>query len=361
VTRPAVPARPLADPAVRRVALVRLRVGLGDLLCSVPALRALRAARPDVHVTVVTWPETAPALDRQRSYVDELLPFPGHPGIPERPPDPDGWAAFVAACRHRRFDLAVQAYGGQPAANEVTSAVGAARTAGFFTPGAAEVDLATHLPYPHRRHEVDRHLDLFRFLGVPGGSPHLEFPLTDADLEEARRLRDEAGAPAGGYVCVHPGATAATRRWLPARFAAVADGLARQGLRVLLTGVAAERPVVRAVADAMRADAADLCGRTTLGGLAALVRRSRLLVGNDTGTAHLAAALGVPSVTVFQAGDERRWAARDGRRHVAVSAPVGCRPCPHQRCPIDLRCATGVAVEDVLAPALRLADTAVPA
>lgn len=361
MTAPPPPARPLADPLVRRVAIVRLRVGLGDLLASVPALRALRAARPDVHVTVITWREVAPVLERQRAYVDELLAFPGYPGIPERTVDPEGWEPFVEACRSRRFDLAVQAYGGQAQANAVTGCIGAARTAGFFTPGAVEADLSTHLPYPHRRSEITRHLELFRFLGVPGGTPELEFPLSTADVTEARTLQGEADTAAGRYVCVHPGATAASRRWLPERFAAVADGLARRSLRVIVTGVAGEEDLTRAVTAAMSEDAADLCGRSTLGGLAALLRESRLLVGNDTGTAHLAAALRVPSVTVFQAGDEHRWAAPDRDRHVPVSAEAACRPCPHQICPIDLRCATGVTVADVLTPALRLTRTAVPA
>jgi ADP-heptose:LPS heptosyltransferase len=348
------PSRPLADPEVRRVAFVRLRVGLGDLLASVPALRALRAARPDVHVTVITWSEVAPVLDRQEAYVDELLPFPGYAGIPERPVDGPAWRTFVAAAHARRFDLAIQAYGAQAPANAVTATIGARRTGGFFTPGAVDVDLATHLPYPFRRHEVDRHLDLVEFLGVPRGPRQLEFPLTAADREEADRVLADAGLVDEPYVVVHPGATAPTRRWLPERFAAVTDALAADGARIVLTGVRSEAAVTAAVAGAMAAPVVDLTGRTTLGGLAAVLARARLLVGNDTGTAHLAAALAVPSVTVFQAGDLARWAAEDRGRHIAVEAGVPCQPCPHQRCPIDLRCATGVTVDQVLTPARRL-------
>jgi ADP-heptose:LPS heptosyltransferase len=355
------PNRPLADPEVRRVAFVRLRVGLGDLLASVPALRALRAARPDVHVTVITWPEVATVLDRQAAYVDELLPFPGYAGIPERPVDGRAWPAFVAATRARRFDLAIQAYGGQASANAVTAAIGARRTAGFFTPGAVDVDLATHLPYPFRRHEVDRHLDLVEFLGVPRGPRHLEFASTAADREEADRVLGKQGVVDEPYVVVHPGATAPSRRWLPERFAAVVDALAADGARIVLTGVRSEAAVTAAVREAASAPIVDLTGRTSLGGLAAVLARARLLVGNDTGTAHLAAALAVPSVTVFQAGELARWAAEDRDRHVAVEAGVPCQPCPHQRCPIDLRCATGVSVDDVLTPVRRLLTEAVPA
>src|SRR4051794_37665116 len=74
------------DGEPRSIAVVRLRTGLGDLLCGVPGLRALRARLPAAHVALITYPEMGPIVERQRAYVDELIPFPGDPGIPERPP-----------------------------------------------------------------------------------------------------------------------------------------------------------------------------------------------------------------------------------------------------------------------------------
>lgn len=350
----AAPARPLADPDVRRVALVRLRVGLGDLLASVPALRALRAARPDLEVSYVTFPEVAPVLARQVRYIDDLVAFPGWPGIPERAVDRAGLAPFLATTRARGFDLAVQMYGRSPAANEVTERLGARRTSGFFTPGAYTADLATHLPYPERRREVDRHLDLVEFLGAPRGDDGLEFPLTEEDDGEAAVLLAAAGV-GPPYAVVHPGATAESRRWPPERFAAVADVLAERA-PVVLTGAPGEEPLTAAVAERMRASATDLCGRTSLGGLAAVVSSAALLVSNDSGPAHLAAALGTPSVTVFLAGDPDRWAAADRYRHRVVHADVTCRPCTLQRCPIDLRCATALAPRVVAEECLALLD-----
>ena len=240
------PARPLADPDVSRIAVVRLRVGLGDLLASVPALRALRAARPDATVSVITWPEVAGVLERQSAYVDELIAFPGFSGIPERPPDAAALPGFLAECRRRRFDLAVQMYGGQAPANEITALLGARRTAGFFTPGAWDADLSTHLPYPFRAREVHRHLQVVEFLGVPPGPETLEFPLRSSDHERCYALLRAHGLDEGRYACVHPGATAASRRWLPERFAAVADALVARGLRVAVTGVPGEEAVTAA-------------------------------------------------------------------------------------------------------------------
>lgn len=351
---PTTPSRPLADPQVRRVAVVRLRVGLGDLLASVPALRALRAARPDVEVTVITFPGVEAVLRRQAAYVDEMLPFPGHPGIAERRARLDLLPAFLRAARARRFDLAIQMYGGQRTANEITDLLGARRTGGFFTPGAWTPDLSTHLPYPFRAREVRRHLDLVEYLGVPPGSEALEFPLTDADRHEAAEVHRHHALRPGGYAVVHPGASAESRRWPAERFAAVADGLAAQGLQVVVSGVAAERRLTAETIRHMRAPAVDLCGATTLGGFAAVLHRAAVLVANDSGPAHLAAALGVPSVTVFLAGDPQRWA-HTGPAHQVAQAYVHCQPCGYQRCPIDFRCARELATEQVLARAADLA------
>src|SRR5690606_4039740 len=127
--------------------------------------------------------------------------------------------------------------------------------------------------------------------------------------------------------CVHPGATRPENRWPPERFAAVADELASRGHRVVLTGTDGERPLVARVADAMRAPAVDLAGRTDIGTFAALVADARVVVSNDTGAAHVAAATRTPSVVVFAPdGDPERWAPLDVDRHRRVGggpAPDG--------------------------------------
>jgi ADP-heptose:LPS heptosyltransferase len=339
---------------VRRVALVRLRVGLGDLLCSVPAVRALRRARPDLRVTVVTWPEMAPVVDRMSSWVDDLLPFPGVAGIPERPPQPAAWEPFLAEAAGRRFDLALQCYGDNPAANRVAAALGAPLVGGFaptgWTPPPGSEDL--HLRYPLGEHEVWRHLHLVERLGVPlaGGDGALEFPLHAEDEAAHAALLREHDLRPGRYAVLHPGASSPSRRWPVGSYAAVGDRLADEGLRVVLTGVEGERSVTAAVRAAMTRPCTDLTGATGLGGLAALLRDSRVLVGNDTGSAHLAAAVRAASVTVFQPGDPRRWA-HPGPRHRALVPDVACAPCPHLDCPIDFRCSRATTPEQVLVAA----------
>jgi ADP-heptose:LPS heptosyltransferase len=342
------------------VAIVRLRTGLGDLLCTVPALRALRRRLPRAHVALVTFAEMAPVVERMRAWVDELMPFPGHPGIPEREPRRGQIAPFFDAARKRRFDLALQMYGASAAAVEVTLGLGARRTGGFVSSRCAGVDGKTWIAYPGREHEIRRHLRLMRHLGAEPDGDALEFPVWAADRDSLARL---AGASLEApYALVHPGATSPSRRWPPERFAAVADALAERALTVVLIGAREERPLAARVRSAMRAPSVDVCGRTRLGELAALVEGAALVVGNDSGPTHLAAALGTPSVTIFLSGDPRRWA-HDPARHRVARAQVECNPCRHLSCPIDHRCATRVTVAAVVAEAeimLRVRRTMAP-
>src|SRR5690606_14965960 len=102
------------------------------------------------------------------------------------------------------------------------------------------------------------------------------------------------------------------------------DLVAATGLRVVLTGTIGERPVAGAVAQAMSAPVIDLCGTTSIGTLAAVFARARLVVSNDTGAAHVAAAVGTPSVVVFPAhGDPDRWAPLDRDLHARVCPEPG--------------------------------------
>jgi ADP-heptose:LPS heptosyltransferase len=295
---------------------------------------------------MISFAEVEDVVRRQHAYVDEFLPFPGHSDVPERPPPPaDVWQAFLAAARARRFDLAAQMYGALAAANRVTEQLGARIVGGFVTPGAHDAPLATHLPYPFRAHEIDRHLRLVEFLGAAPDGRHLEFPLTEEDRREATAVL----AGRTGYAVVHPGATAASRRWPAQRFATVADGLAERGVPVVLTGVRGEKDLVAEVAERMRRPALELAGRTSLGGAAAVVDGARLVVSNDTGIVQVAVARRVPTVTVYLAGDAARWRGADRRRHRAAAVDVGCNPCGLQACPIDFRCATELSPAAVLA------------
>jgi ADP-heptose:LPS heptosyltransferase len=311
------------DPLPRdgRVAVFRALPGLGDLLCAIPSLRAMRRARPDVEIALIGLPESAPLVARYSRYVDRFIPFPGFPGLPERRPDVRRIPGFLASVQSWGFDLAIQLHGAGEVTNNVVALLGARRMAGHYPKHAAPPDASLFLSWTEECSEVRRGLRLMAHLGWESDNERLEFPIDPRGAGEVASLpeADTFGRP---YVVLHPGASTPNRRWPPASFAAVGDELARAGYGVVLTGSHAERDVTAAVARAMEAPAVDLAGRTGLDALAVVLRRATLLVCNDTGVSHLAAALRVPSVVVFRDSSVERWAPLDRRLHRVAEGPV---------------------------------------
>jgi ADP-heptose:LPS heptosyltransferase len=311
-----------------RIAVVRALPGLGDLLCIVPGLAALRSAHPQAQITLVGLPSARWFVDAHPALVDDLLVVQGVPGLPEFEPDAAAARRFYAAAGARRFDLALQVHGSGVTTNLLTTMLGARHQVCAALPGAWRPP-GTVVPYPSDEHEIHRVLAVTTAAGAP--------PLgTDVDLGVDRSHRDEAEALLGGpalagrpYTCLHPGASRPANRWPPADFAAVGDRLAGAGRRVVLTGGQAETPITAAVAAAMTAPVVDLSGLTTVGTLGALFAGADVVVSNDTGAAHVAAAVRAPSVVVFPAhGDPARWAPLDRDRHRVVAPAPGAGPWP---------------------------------
>ena len=342
--------------APRSIAVFRA-LQLGDLLCAVPTLRALRRGWPAARVTLIGLPWARELAARFPVYVDEFVEFPGFPGLPERRCEPRAVLEFLRSIQERRFDLALQLHGSGEFSNPLVALLGARRTAGFYRDGHYCPDAATFLPWRDDEPEVERGVRLLTALGVASSGLELEAPLLQADLRELARIADERQLPRGSYVCVHPGAQLKSRRWYPERFAIVADELAARGLRVVVTGTAGEAELAKAIARRMRSPVVDLVGRTTLGGLTALIDGARLVVTNDTGVRHVAAARGTPCVAVACGSDVRRWPARESTQRL-LHADVPCRPCTHDRCPIGHACAHGVETREVLAAAYELLESA---
>jgi len=292
---------------------------LGDLLCAVPCFRALRRAWPAARITLVGLPWAKTFVARFTHYLDGFQEFPGFDGIPERGFDASRMQAFMA--RASAFDIAIQLHGNGSVTNRFLPSLRPTLTAGFFPAGQACPDPDRFIVYPEDEHEVRRLLKLVRHLGLPSSGEDLEFPLTHADYHEANQAMAEGGLRPGHFACVHVGARDAKRRWALGNFLQVADGLAARGMRIVLTGTSDEAEQTAVLREQLGASCLDLAGKTSLGGLAALLKTARLLISNDTGISHIAAALQVPSVVVFSASDPRRWAPLDTSRHRSLGDP----------------------------------------
>ena len=341
-------------PQIRRI-LVREVNWVGDAVLTLPALEALHARFPRAEITLLARPWVGglfaghPAVDRIIGYPSEDA----HRGVRGR------WR-LTRELKGGRFDLAVLFPNSLDAALTPWLA-GIPRRVGYPTDGRGW--LLTH-PVPSRstglaRHQVERYVAIVRALGGDGTlSPRL--PVT----EEARRksdelLREEGIASTGPLVALNPGSVyGSAKRWPADRFAVLADSLVEsRGATILLIGSGGERPVLNQVAAQMRRPAMNLGGRTDLVALVGVLERARLMLSNDTGAMHVAAAVGTPVLAVFGPTDPVATGPL-GRCDRVVRVPVRCSPCLLRECPIDHRCMTGVTVEEVLHEAQALLDAA---
>jgi ADP-heptose:LPS heptosyltransferase len=290
--------------------------------------------------------------DRFPRYLDEVVPFPGFPGLPERSPDLAALPPFLCRLQRGKFDLALQLHGSGALVNNICVLFGARRTAGFCEPAGYCPDPELFHPYPEHETEVRRGLRLLENLGLPTLGEELELPIREHERDAATRLLREGGIPTDAYACIHPGARAASRRWAPQRFGEVAARLHASGLAVVLTGSADVARLAGEVAHAAGVPVWTTAGRADLGAMAALIAGARILVSNDTMVSHVAAAVRTPSVVVTLGSDPARWAPADRVLHRPVFEDVPCRPCAGETCPIGHPCSENL-------QAGRVADVAV--
>jgi ADP-heptose:LPS heptosyltransferase len=284
---------PHAPGSTRRprppVALVLRALGLGDLLTGVPALRALRRGLPE-HEIVLAGPTPLGALIPLLGAVDRLYPLPGL--------EPMRWPGPPPA-------IAVDLHGNGPRSRELLERLSPGQLMGFAYPGYPDLQAP---PWRPDEHEVSRWC---RLAGTYGFA---------ADPGDLGLLPPAGPSPAPGAVVLHPGAKHGGRRWPPARFVTVAITLRAEGHRVVITGSRAESELASFVGRAADLPPGDvLAGRTDLAELAAVVAEARLVISNDTGTAHLATAFGTPSVVIFGPMAPSLWGPPPDRPwHVAL-------------------------------------------
>jgi ADP-heptose:LPS heptosyltransferase len=286
-------------------------LNLGDLLCTTPALRAIRGRFPTAEITFIGRPWAQNFISRLPT-VDRFLPFPGYPGIAESPED-----AAQAVSHWPRFNLAIQMHGSGAVSNGFITTLGAPRSVGFGPPG--ERRLTTALNWVESEPEPLRWLRLAESLGAAPAGLQTEFPVTPAERAKAAALiGPQAGHPMIG---LHVGASDPTRRWPVESFARLGDQLAElRQARIVLTGSESEQSLTAAVCRTMNAPAIDLAGMTDLGEFAAVISALDLLVTNDTGASHVAAATRTPSIVLFGPTRPDRWAPLDRRRHQVMDA-----------------------------------------
>ncbi|MBN1141037.1 MAG: lipopolysaccharide heptosyltransferase II [Deltaproteobacteria bacterium] len=320
--------------------LVRLPNWIGDAVMSTPALGAVRAFFPQAEITVAAPPAVA-ELFRSHPYCDRIVVLgqgSAFPGLAR-------WWAAAQALRRQRFDLAILFQNAISAAFLATLAR-CRRRIGYVTDGRGF--LLTHrAPTPdrgRRLHQVHYYLEMLKHFGIGDGKPILKLECTAEEREWARNRLGQ-----GQWIAINPGAAyGEAKRWFPERFAQVADGLAREfGCGILLTGGPGEIRIGSDIEAAMESRPLNLIGQTTVRQLMALLSQSSLMITNDSGPMHIAAAFGVPLVAIFGPTDHLTTSPWTDRAEI-IREDFPCAPCLKRKCPIDHRCMKAVSAEKVL-------------
>jgi lipopolysaccharide heptosyltransferase I len=287
---------PLRDLDPRRIGLIKPSA-LGDIVHSLPVLTALRRRFPSAHITWVVNRSYEPLL-QGHPHLDATLAFDRGAGRRGFWGGLRTFTRFLGELRRRRFDLVLDLQG-LLRTGLMTRLSGAARRVGLATAREGATWFYTDaVPVPdfHQTHAVDRYWLVAEALGA-GGPREFHVPL----LDDARRWADEVLRPLPRpWIAVGPGSRWLTKRWPPEHFAALARrAQARFGGAVVFVGTPDEVPLSAAVRQQVAGPALDLTGKTTLPQLAAVLARVDVMVANDTGPLHLAAALGRPVVAPY--------------------------------------------------------------
>ena len=286
-------------PGVRKIAVLRAN-GLGDFIFALPALEALRAAYPQAEIVLLAKAWHAAFLKDRPGPVDRVIVIPPYRGVSvghndsNIAEDPAEQKHFFACMHRERFDLAIQIHGGGRHSNPFLLRLGAQMTIGLKTPDAAPPD--RWVPYVYFQPEIVRYLEVVSLVGATVVTLEPHIAIVENDLAEVQRIVPDKGK---SLVALHPGASDPGRCWPEKKFAAVGDALAAAGAQIVITGTQAENHLVEAVIGSMKVEAQNLCGRLSLGGLAGLFSRCKVLISNDSGPLHLAAAVNTPTVGIY--------------------------------------------------------------
>ncbi len=305
--------------------VIRASNWLGDSVISIPAVRAIKRGRPDAEVTILA-PAKIAAVWQLVPEVDAVLSL-GKKSL---------WHAVRELRGAGNFDVGVVFPNSLRTALELWLA-GVPRRVGYA--GQRRRWLLNQVVRPVERkgpppHQVEHYLDLARSLGVEAAAGEIALAPPSPRMATLRRIGLCPGAAYGP-----------AKRWMPERFAAVAEAVGGQWV---LFGTAKDEAVGAEISAALGARCVNLIGQTTLEQLIDELRECQLLLTNDTGTMHLAALLGVPVVAVF-GSTEPSLTGPLGQGNQVVRHQVECSPCFLRECPLDFRCMKAVEVEEVVA------------
>ena len=341
--------QPLAPPkwdwqTIERILVIRLR-SIGDTVLATPSLMALKRFVPNARVDILLEDWVAPLLD-QFPHVDNVITLEGKTARAR--------TRIAREIRRNRYDVVYNLHGGTTAAL-LTRATGAKHRVGYPTYQYAR--LHNHLAPSSallwgrdKTHSAEQQLALLGWTGVPvSDRPPTTLAVTETAASQITRRLQNAGVTKEIAV-VHPAAAFATKQWAADKFAKIVDELIRRDLQVVVIATERQASIIEEMRTEARADFASFTD-LSLPEISALLARARFFVGNDSGIAHMAAAVGAPSVVIFGSSNTAHWRPWATAPAETVLEELDCQPCHGYFCEKfpEPECIKRVPVERVVA------------
>ena len=332
---------------IARILIVRTD-RIGDVVLSTPVITATRLAFPQAYIAIMVSPQTREIVAKNL-YLNEVIVY--DKKIRHR-------SFFQTLCfamdlKRKRFDLTIILHS-TVRVNVICFLAGIPKRVGYKR-GKMDFLLTDGLEYSKRlgeKHESEYSLDVLRSLGIEAKGSPLIMPVKKSDEKNIDNLLRENGLTEGEkFIVFHPGASSISKMWPSQNFARLADILIEKfKVRAVLISSPDQANIGKKVKDLMRNKVVFLCGRTSLGDLAALFKRASLFISNDSGPVHIACAVGVPVVSIFARNEKglspTRWRPL-GAKTVTLYKDVGCTECLAHNCKRDFLCLRSLVVEEV--------------
>ena len=347
----------------KRILIINLG-GIGDLLLSVPALRALKRLYQQAHISFLVVPR-AVELVKEFDFIDEVISFSFYNERAKffniKPESLKTLYIFLMDLKKKRFDMALNmrtlvSWGSAMKMALFFYFVGARYCVGrdtqgrgfFFDVKIRETDIG-------QKHEMEYDLDMVKALGGDISDRNIDLKIQDEDMIKVNRLLEDNRIGREEIIIgINPGGMH-SHRWLLKNFAEVIDALAgKVKCKFVITGGAWETDLFRRLEEMVNVGIIDLTNRTTIKELTALIKRCNLYITNDTGPMHIAAILKTPLVAIFGPGYLTRFDPRNiSDKAIVLHKKAECSPCNRVECD-SMKCLKIISPDEVAEAALRL-------
>jgi heptosyltransferase II len=334
---------PINDEKPEKI-IIRMPNWIGDLVMATPVLTDVRKAYPKAHITAMCRTPICDLLKNDRD-IDELFCFSKASAFERRSETRD----IIEKIRRGSYDLGIL----------LTHSFSSAwmfwrgnvkRRLGYKGKGRSLL-LTDKLPLPPQvkeQHLVLTYKMLLKPLGIPLSETKPRLFIADQELQEAQTLLENLGVtPGKRLIGINPGAAYGTAKcWLPERFREVTQKLlALDNVQIIYFGDPSSMPLVKEICQGLGSPVLNLAGLTTLPQLAALIKLCSVLLTNDSGPMHIAAALGTPLVALF--GSTNEIITGPYKTGIVIHKHVECSPCYKRVCPIDFKCMKRIESDEV--------------